>query len=141
MHQIKQYREDFGFKYKGMKSTLKFLLLYMPDVKINAQAGIKVVEFYYEKVEKTIALSKELKKNLRAHTGDTSATDSDIVVVNAIEQEKYFDSLRASARNGDDNIPFEEVLTEEDKLAYLSPEELEILKNEGEVGLIDQRRD
>ena len=61
--QIKQYKEEYGFKYSGMKATLKYLFEYSEDpFNWDRDLGIAFLQYHYRKANQFFSKMYALKK-------------------------------------------------------------------------------
>lgn len=62
MKQVKQYKEEYGFKYTGMKATLRYMLDYAEeDIDLNLDNGIALLPFYYKRANEFFTQVYHLK--------------------------------------------------------------------------------
>lgn len=61
--QIKQFKEEYGFKYSGMKATLRYLFEYSEETyDWDRDLGIAFLQYYYRKANQFFSKLYELKK-------------------------------------------------------------------------------
>lgn len=64
MKQVKQYKEEYGFKYKGMKYTLDYLFIYSENFELDndlEDRGIAFLPYWYNKAMNFFSKYWELK--------------------------------------------------------------------------------
>lgn len=132
MSQIAEFREEYGYSYLGMKSTLKYLLE-VEEATLNPEAGIGLIPYFYDSARRFSDERKKLKECLEQ--GNTSLAEGQMIVINQEDRNKYYEYLKQLAHPEEEEIPIDELLSEEEKLLYLTQEELDAIEK-GKGGTI-----
>lgn len=93
LKQIKKFKEEFGYSYKGMKTTLDFFFHIETNNTPDYEMGIGIIPFAYKKAYAFYAEKVALKKKLESGEVDLDERTQEVKInrKDMREQEAYRD--------------------------------------------------
>lgn len=93
LKQIKEYKEQFKYTYKGIKSTLYYFFEVLEGNTPDDGKGIGIVPFVYKEAKQFYIDKKAIKDNIKDCNIEQLQKDNDIIHINQKTKDEYNDGM------------------------------------------------